>query len=265
MNGLMNEIYLEPSDVSKYKIMDAYYTGMTNNILEKLREQPYNLKIEQSPHTEDLNKIKYSFIIPGLDEVIKGDYLISNKLAFNSKLGNLLSKIHFNNLLSTGLKKRLHKVKNDIILSSNMEAIYNTTILMDLVEKAHVSEYIPPSDDYSIYMGFIHQMAFLQEFDTSNLIDICKVSGYKYKPPMVRVSDLKFSSPKLLYNLDENKIERVIPYKYITIFLKDNKSDNEVSFYLTSTETSREFPEGVYKNIEVKKGQITAKHSCIFK
>lgn len=132
---------------------------------------------------------------------------------------------------------------------------------MDLVEKVHVSEYIPPSDDYSIYMGFIHQMAFLQEFDTSNLIDICKVSGYKYKPPMVRVNDLKFSSPKLLYNLDENKIERVIPYTYITIFLKDDKSDNEVSFYLTSTE----LPEGVYKNIEVKKGQITAKHSCIFK
>lgn len=261
----MNEIYLEPSNVSKYKLMVSYYTGMSDNILKELTEQPYNLKIEQSLCTEDLNKINYSFIIPGLDEVIKGDYLISNKLAFNSKLGNLLSKIHFNNLLSTGLMKRLRKVKNDIILSSNTEAIYNTTILMDLVEKVHVSEYIPSSDDYSIYMGFIHQMAFLQEFDTSNLIDICKVSGYKYKPPMVRVNDLKFSSPKLLYNLDENKIERVIPYTYITIFLKDDKSDNEVSFYLTSTETSTEFPEGVYKNIEVKKGQITAKHSCIFK
>ena len=122
----LNNIYLECPE-----IMDAYYTGMTNNILEKLREQPYNLKIEQSPYTEDLNKIKYSFIIPGLDEVIKDEYLISNKLAFNTKLGNLLSKIHFNNLLSTSLKKRLHKVKNDIILSSNMEAIYNTTILMD--------------------------------------------------------------------------------------------------------------------------------------
>lgn len=261
----LNNIYLEPSDASKYKIMDSYYTGMTNNILEKLREQPYNLKIDQSPYAEDLNKIKYSFIIPGLDEVIEGDYLISNKLAFNSKLGNLLSKIHFNNLLSTDLMKRLRKVKNDIILSSNMEAIYNTTILMDLVEKVHVSEYIPPSDDYSIYMGFIHQMAFLQEFDTSNLIDISKVSGYKYKPPMVRVSDLKSSPPKVLYNLDENKIEKVIPCKYITIFLKDGTSNREVSFYLTSTETSTEFPEGVYKNIEVKKGHITAKHSCIFK
>lgn len=126
----LNNIYLEYQDASKYKIMDAYYTGMTNNILEKLREQPYNLKIEQSPYTEDLNKIKYSITIPGLDE---------------------------------------------------------------------------------------------------------------------------------------NKIEKVIPSKYITIFLKDDKSDNEVSFYLTSTETSTEFPEGVYKNIEVKKGQITAKHSCIFK
>lgn len=261
----LNNIYLECPDASKYKIMDAYYTGMTNNILEKLREQPYNLKIEQSPYTEDLNKIKYSFIIPGLDEVIKDEYLISNKLAFSTKLGNLLSKIHFNNLLSTGLMKRLRKVKNDIILSSNMEAIYNTTILMDLVEKVHVSEYIPLSEDYSIYMAFIHQMAFLQEFDTDNLIDVYKVSGYKNKLPMVRVSDLKFSSPKLLYNLDENKIEKVIPCKYITIFLKDDKSDNEVSFYLTNTETSTEFPEGVYKNIEVKKGQITAKHSCIFK
>lgn len=106
---------------------------------------------------------------------------------------------------------------------------------------------------------------FELEFDTDNLIDVYKVSGYKNKLPMVRVSDLKFSPPKLLYNLDENKIEKVIPSKYITIFLKDNKSDNEVSFYLTSTETSTEFPEGVYKNIEVKKGQITAKHSCIFK
>lgn len=265
MSSLVNEIYLEPSDVPKYKLIVSYYIGMSDNILKELTEQPYNLKIEQSLYTEDLNKINYSFIIPGLDEVIKGDYLISNKLAFNSKLGNLLSKIHFNNLLSTGLMKRLRKVKNDIILSSNMEAIYNTTILMDLVEKVHVSEYIPPSDDYSIYMGFIHQMVFLQEFDTSNLIDVYKVSGYKNKLPMVRVSDLKFSSPKLLYNLDENKIEKVIPSKYITIFLKDDKSDNEVSFYLTSTETSTEFPEGVYKNIEVKKGQITAKHSCIFK
>ena len=253
----LNNIYLEPSDASKYKIMDSYYTGMTNNILEKLREQPYNLKIEHSPYTEDLNKIKYSFIIPGLDEVIEGDYLISNKLAFNTKLGNLLSKIHFNNLLSTSLKKRLHKVKNDIVLSSNIEAIYNTIILMDLVEKVHVSEYIPPSDDYSIYMAFIHQMVFLQEFDTSNLIDVYKVSGYKNKSPMVRVNDLKFSPPKLLYNLDENKIERVIPRKYITIFLKDDTSNREVSFYLTSIE----FPEGVYKNIQIKKGHITAEHS----
>ena len=265
MNGLMNEIYLEPSDVSKYKLMVSYYIGTSDNILKELTEQPYNLKIEQSPYTEDLNKVKYSITIPGLNELVKGDYLISNKLAFNSKIGNLLSKIHFNNKLSTSLAKKLQKIKNDIILSSNMEAIYNTTILMDLVEKVHVSEYIPPSEDYSIYMAFIHQMVFLQEFDTDNLIDVYKVSGYKNKLPMVRVSDLKFSSPKLLYNLDENKIEKVIPCKYITIFLKDNKSDNEVSFYLTSTETSTEFPEGVYKNIEVKKGHITAKHSCIFK
>lgn len=257
----LNNIYLEPADASDYKVMDSYYNGMVDNILEKLRQQPYNLKIDQSLYTEDLNKIKYSFIIPGLDEVIEGDYLISNKLAFNSKLGNLLSKMHFNNLLSTDLMKRLRKIKNNIILSSNMEAIYNTTILMDLVEKIHVSEYIPSSDDYSIYMGFIHQMAFLQEFNTSDLIDISKVSGYKYKPPMVRISNMLSRPPEVLYNLDENKIERVIPRKCITIFLKDDTSNREVSFYLTSSE----FPDGVYKNIQIKKGHITAKHSCIFK
>lgn len=101
MSDLLNEIYLDIGNVSKYKLMVSYYIGMSDNILKELTEQPYNLKIEQSLYTEDLNKINYSFIIPGLDEVIKGDYLISNKLAFNSKLGNLLSKIHFNNLLST--------------------------------------------------------------------------------------------------------------------------------------------------------------------
>lgn len=96
----MNEIYLEPSNVSKYKLMVSYYIGMSDNILKELIEQPYCLKIDQSPYTEDLNKVKYSIIVPGLNEPVKGDYLISNKLAFNSKLGNLLSKIHFNNLLS---------------------------------------------------------------------------------------------------------------------------------------------------------------------
>lgn len=67
MNGLMNEIYLEPSDVSKYKLMVSYYIGTSDNILKELTEQPYNLKIEQSPYTEDLNKVKYSITIPGLN------------------------------------------------------------------------------------------------------------------------------------------------------------------------------------------------------
>lgn len=47
MNGLMNEIYLEPSDVYKYKLMVSYYIGTSDNILKELTEQPYNLKIEQ--------------------------------------------------------------------------------------------------------------------------------------------------------------------------------------------------------------------------
>ena len=264
MNGLMNEIYLEPSDVSKYKLMVSYYIGTSDNILKELTEQPYNLKIEQSPYTEDLNKVKYSITIPGLNEPVKGDYLISNKLAFSSKIGNLLSKIHFNNKLSTNLVKKLQKIRNDIVLKNiknNIEAIYNLDVLFDLANSLHVSNYKPPLIHYSTIMVFIHQVAFLQEFDTSNLIDLYKVSGYKDKPLLVKISNIKFSPPKLLYNLDENKIKRVIPRTYVTISLKDDTSNREVSFYLTSTE----FPEGVYKDIQVKKGYIEAKNSIKFK
>lgn len=147
MSDLLNEIYLEPSDVSKYKIMVSYYTGMSGNILKELIEQPYCLKIDQSPYTEDLNKV-------------------------------------------------LHTV-----------------------------------------------------FDRKNKI------------PMVRIDDLKFSAPKLLYNLDRDKIEKIIPRKYITIFLKDGTSNHEINFYLTNME----FPSGAYKNIQVKKGYIAAESSIIFK
>lgn len=261
MSSLVNEIYLEPSDVPKYKLIVSYYSGMSDSILKELIEQPYNLKIEQSLYTEDLNKVKYSITVPGLNEPVKGDYLISNKLAFNSKIGNLLSKIHFNNLLSSNLTKKLRKIKNDIVLTSNLEAIYNLEILLDLVEHIHISEYMNPTVDYSVYMSIIHQLAFLQEFDTSNLIDLYKVTGYKNITPMVRIDDLKFSVPKLLYNLDKNRIEKVFPGKYITIYLKDGVSIHEINFYLTNTE----FPNGVYKNIQVKKGYIIAKNSIKFK
>jgi len=265
MNGLMNEIYLEPSDVSKYKLMVSYYIGTSDNILKELTEQPYNLKIEQSPYMEDLNKVKYSITIPGLNELVKGDYLISNKLAFNSKIGNLLSKIHFNNKLSTSLAKKLQKIKNDIVLKSNIEAIYNLDILLDLVNGVHVSNYKPPLIHQSTAMAFIHQVAFLQEFDTSNLIDLYKVLhsvfDRKNKIPMVRIDDLKSRAPRLLYNLDKNKIERVFPGKYISIFLKDDTSNYEINFYLTNTK----FPSGAFKNIQAEKGHLVAEHGVVFK
>ena len=265
MSDLLNEIYLEPSDVSKYKIMVSYYTGMSGNILKELIEQPYCLKIDQSPYTEDLNKVNYSITVPGLNEPVKGDYLISNKLTFNSKIGNLLSKIHFNNKLSASLTKKLQKIKNDIVLKSNTEAIYNLDILLDLVNSVHINSYKPPLIHQSIIMAFIHQIAFLQEFDTSNLIDLYKVLhtvfDRKNKIPMVRIDDLKFSAPKLLYNLDRDKIEKIIPRKYITIFLKDGTSNHEINFYLTNIE----FPSGTFKNIQVEKGYIAAESSIIFK
>lgn len=261
MDNLLNQVYLDISDVSKHKIMISHYIGATDNILKELRERPYNLKIDHLIHSEDFNKIKYSFTIPGLKEQISGEYLISNKLGFNSKVGNLLSKIHFNNLLSSNLTKKLRKIKNDIVLTSNLEAIYNLEILLDLVEHIHISEYMNPTVDYSVYMSIIHQLAFLQEFDTSNLIDLYKVTGYKNIIPMVRIDELKHRSPKLLYNLDKNEIEKVFPGKYITIYLKDGVSNHEINFYLTNTE----FPNGAYKNIQVKKGYITAKNSIKFK
>ena len=114
-------------------------------------------------------------------------------------------------------------------------------------------------------MAFIHQVAFLQEFDTSNLIDLYKVLhsvfDRKNKLPMVRVSDLKFSPLKLLYNLDKNKIEKVSSGKYISIFLKDDTSNYEINFYLTNTK----FPSGAFKNIQVEKGHIVAEHGVVFK
>lgn len=261
MSDLMNEIYLDIGNVSKYKIMVSRYTGMTDNILKELRGQPYNLKIEQQVYSEDLNKVKYSFTVTWLKEPIKGYYLISNKLAFNSKIGNLLAKVHFNNLLSRNLTNKLQEIRNDIVLKSKTEYIYSLDIMLDLVKEPHVREYVPPSDDWSIYMAIIHQMAFLQEFDTSNLIDLYKVAGYKNTIPMVRIDDINHRPPKLLYNLDKDEIERVFPGTYVTIYLKDGKSNHEINLYLTSTE----FSSGAYKNIQVKKGYIEAKNSIKFK
>lgn len=257
MSDLMNEIYLDIGNVSKYKIMVSWYTGMTDNILKELRGQPYNLKIEQQVYSEDLNKVKYSFTVTWLKEPIKGYYLISNKLAFNSKIGNLLAKVHFNNLLSRNLTKKLQEIRNDIVLKSNIESIYILDMMLDLVKELHVREYVRPSDDWSMYMAFIHQMAFLQEFDVSNLIDLYKIAGYKNITPMVRINDLKFSTPKLLYNLDKNRIERIIPRKYITIFLKNGTSNHEINFYLTSIE----IPLGIYKGVKsIKVQEIAVKH-----
>lgn len=34
MSSLVNEIYLEPSDVPKYKLIVSYYSGMSDNILK---------------------------------------------------------------------------------------------------------------------------------------------------------------------------------------------------------------------------------------
>lgn len=114
-------------------------------------------------------------------------------------------------------------------------------------------------------MAFIHQVAFLQEFDTSNLIDLYKVLhsvfDRKNKIPMVRIDDLKSRAPRLLYNLDKNKIERVFPGKYISIFLKDDTSNYEINFYLTNTE----FPSGAFKNIQIEKGHLVAEHGVVFK
>nr|DAN59424.1 MAG TPA: hypothetical protein [Caudoviricetes sp.] len=163
------------------------------------------------------------------------------------------------------MAKKLQKIKNDIVLKSNIEAIYNLDILLDLVNGVHVSNYKPPLIHQSTAMAFIHQVAFLQEFDTSNLIDLYKVLhsvfDRKNKIPMVRIDDLKSRAPRLLYNLDKNKIERVFPGKYISIFLKDDTSNYEINFYLTNTK----FPSGAFKNIQVEKGHLVAEHGVVFK
>ncbi len=259
MSNLLSEIYLDISNVSKFKTMFNYYTGVTDNILKELREQHYSLKIDQHPYTEDLNKVKYSLNVPGLKEPVNGEYIISNKLAFNSKIGNFLAKIHFNNLLSNSLTKKLQKAKNDVILTSNLEARYNLEILLDLVEKIHVKEHTQPTVGYIVYMSVIHQMAFLQEFDTSNLIELSKVVGYKDVPVVITVNNIFNNPPNLLYNLDKNRIEKTRVIKYITISFKDGISNYSVSFYMSDSE----IPEGVYKSmhIDIIKGHIVDKRN----
>lgn len=259
MSNTLSEVYLDICDVSKFKTIINYYTGVTDTILKEIREQPYSLKIDQHPYTEDLNKVKYSITTPGLKEPVNGEFLISNKLAFSSKIGNLLSKIHFNNLLSNSLVKKLQKVKNGIILTSNLEATYNLEILLDLIEKLHIKEYTHPTVDYIVYMSVIHQMAFLQEFDTSNLIELSKVVGYKDVPVIITVNNILFSPPTLLYNLDKNRIEKTRVIKYITISFKDGISNYSVSFYMSDSE----IPEGTYKSIHIDiiKGHIVDKRN----
>jgi len=68
MNGLMSEIYLEPSDVSKYKLMVSYYIGTSDNILKE-----FNRFIQANPDSPTVEYINFyleNHKNPNIEEIL---------------------------------------------------------------------------------------------------------------------------------------------------------------------------------------------------